>query len=197
MDSLREVQRQIETRIALAGPGDTCRGIFFNGVLDAVRRLAGQETEALCRQVTGEKKFTDFFSYPVSGFLQLGLAALPLVGSQLGGGEPMLRWMGVQSANAFLNSAAGRTAFMLVANDVKRLFNQLPISYRAATSYGDRQMVWTGPTSGRFVFKRDFMPPAYHEGVLTEVMLKVNARNPVVRARITGPLDSEYEVRWG
>ena len=197
MDSLREAQRQLETRIALAGPGDTCRGIFFNGVLDAVRRLAGQETEALCRRATAERKFTDFFSYPVSGFLQLGLTALPLVGPQLGGGEAMLRWMGVQSANAFLHSAAGRTAFMLVSNNVKKLFNQLPISYRAATSYGERQMVWTGETSGRMIFKRDFLPPAYHEGVLTEVMIKVSARNPQVRSRITGPLDSEYEVRLG
>jgi uncharacterized protein (TIGR02265 family) len=196
MESLREAQRQFEARLALAGPGDTCRGIFFNGVLDAVRRLAGQETEALCRQVTGERKFTDFFSYPVSGFIRLGIAALPLVGPQLGGGEAMMRWMGVQSANAFMNSAAGRTAFMLVANNLKKLFNQLPISYRAATSYGERQMVWTGEKSGRFIFKRDFLPPAYHEGVLLEVMLKVNAKNPQVRGRVTGPLDTEFDLSW-
>jgi uncharacterized protein (TIGR02265 family) len=196
MESLREAQRQLESRLALAGPGDTVRGIFFNGVLDAVKRQGGQEAEAQCRQATGERKFTDFFSYPVSGFLRLGLAALPLVGPQLGGGEAMLRWMGVQSTHAFLNSAAGRTAFMLVSNNLKKLFNQLPISYRAATSYGERQMVWTGENSGRFIFKRDFLPPAYHEGVLLEVMLKVNARNPQVRGRITGPLDAEYDLSW-
>jgi uncharacterized protein (TIGR02265 family) len=196
MDSFREVQRQFESRLALAGPEDTVRGIFFNGTLDGVKRLAGAEAEALCRQAAGERKFTDFFSYPVAGFIQLGIAMLPLVGPQLGGGEQMLRWMGVQSANAFMNSAAGRTAFMLVANNLKKLFNQLPISYRAATSYGERQMVWTGEKSGRFIFKRDFLPPGYHEGVLTEVMLKVNAKDPKVHGRVIGPLDTEFDLSW-
>lgn len=196
MDSLREVQRQFESRLALAGPGDTVRGIFFNGTLGAVKRLAGQEAEAICRQATGERKFTDFFSYPVASFIRLGITMVPLVGPQLGGGEQMLRWMGVQSANAFMNSAAGRTAFMLVANNLKKLFNQLPISYRAATSYGERHMVWTGERSGRFIFKRDFLPPGYHEGVLTEVMLKVNAREPKVHGRVIGPLDTEFDLSW-
>jgi len=197
MESIHEAQRQFESRLALAGPEDTVRGIFFNGVLDGVRKLAGQEAEAICRQATGERKFTDFFSYPVSGFLRLGIAALPILGPQLGGGDAVLRWMGVQSANAFFNSAAGRTAFMLVANNLKKLFNQLPISYRAATSYGERQMVWTGDKSGRFIFKRDFLPPGYHEGVLMEVMVKVNANNPRVRGRIIGPLDAEFDLSWG
>jgi uncharacterized protein (TIGR02265 family) len=65
-------------------------------------------------------------------------------------------------------------------------------------SYGDLLvcMVWTGEKSGRFIFKRDFLPPGYHEGVLTEVMLKVNAKEPKVHGRVIGPLDTEFDLSW-
>jgi uncharacterized protein (TIGR02265 family) len=190
------MQRQLEQRLALAGPSDTCRGIFFNGVLQALGRLAGEAVAVRCYEATGERKFTDFFSYPVSGFLKMALTALPLVGPRLGGGEAMLRWMGGQSTQSFLNTVAGKTALMLAGNNVKRLVNQLPTSYRAAVSYGDRQVVWTGERSGRFIVKRDFLPPPYHEGIIIEALERLQVRSVRVRGRITGPLDAEYELAW-
>lgn len=196
MDTLHEVQRQLEQRLALAGPEDTCRGIFFNVVLDGLRDLAGREVELLCRRAAGDRKFTDFFSYPVADFIRLGLTALPLVGQQLGGGEAVLRWMGAHSTRIFLSSVAGKTAVKLANNNVKRFLNQVPVTYRAAVSYGERQVVWTGESSGRILFKRDFMPPAYHEGVLQAVVELLGGRNARVRGQATGPLDSVYELSW-
>ncbi len=196
LELIRDAQRQLEVRLSLAGPADTCRGIFFNGVLEGLRKLAGEEIEARCRDATGERKFTDFFNYPVSGFIRLGLAALPLIGGRLGGGEAVLRWMGTESLESFLSSVAGKTALMLAGNNVKRLVNQLPSSYRAAVSYGERHVVWTGERSGRFIFKRDFMPPAYHEGVLHSLLEKLGVRNVRVRGKATGLVDAEYELTW-
>jgi uncharacterized protein (TIGR02265 family) len=196
MEAIRDTQAQLEQRLALCGPRDTCRGIFFNGVLSGMKQLVGEEAAARCREATGERKFVDFFSYPVSGFLRMALAALPLAGPQLGGDEEVLRWMGARSALSFLDTVAGRTALKLVGNDVKRLGNQLAISYRASVSYGERQVVWTGERSGRLIFKRDFLPPAYHEGIVITVVERLGMRNVMMRGRITGPLDSEYELSW-
>jgi uncharacterized protein (TIGR02265 family) len=91
---------------------------------------------------------------------------------------------------------AGRTAVLLAGGSVKRLLGQLPASYRAAVSYGERTLTWTGDTSGHFVIKHDFMPHAYHEGILQGALESAGARNIQVRGRSTGPLDSEYDFSW-
>lgn len=193
---IQNVRSQLEQRLALAGPGDTCRGVFFNGVLKAVKTLAGPEVEARCREATGQRKFVDFFSYPVSGFIKLSLAALDPLNSRLGGDERVLRWMGEQSTLGFLGTVAGKTALMLAGGNAKRLINQLPVSYKAALSYGERTVVWTGERSGRFILKRDFMPPVYHEGVILKALEPMKARGVQVHGRITGSLDAEYEISW-
>jgi uncharacterized protein (TIGR02265 family) len=196
MDVSQDAQHQLEQRLALAGPGDTCRGLFFNAVLDATKVLAGAQVEARIREATRQRKFTDFFSYPVSDFIRMTRSALPLLGPHLGSNESVLRWMGEQSVLGFLNTVAGKTAFMLAGGNVKRLINQLPISYKAAVSYGIRTVVWTSERSGRLVFKRDFMPPAYHEGVLIKVLGRLPIQNVRARGRATGPIDAEYELSW-
>jgi uncharacterized protein (TIGR02265 family) len=196
MYAVQDVRQQLEQRLALAEPEDTCRGIFFNGVLDAVKAFLGPEIEARCRESSGQRKFVDFFSYPVSGFIQMSLTVVDLLSPHLGGGWQVLRWMGEQSTLSFLNTVAGKTALMLAGTHVKRLVNQLPTSYKASLSYGERTVVWTGERSGRFIFKRDFMPPAYHEGVIAKAVERAKVRSVLVRGYITGPLDTEYELTW-
>lgn len=189
-------ERHLERNLALAKPEDTARGMFFNGVLDAVRTLANEEVALRCRAATGERKHIDFFSYPVSSFLKMCLEANQQVGARLGGCEKVLRRIGEQSTHDFLSSMAGKTAILLAGGSVKRLLGQLPSSYRAAVSYGDRVLTWTGERSGRFIIQQDFMPPAYHEGVLLGVMEAAGVRPVLARGRMTGPLDSEYELSW-
>lgn len=189
-------ERHLERNLALAKPEDTARGMFFNGAVDAVRALANEEVAHRCRAATGERKHIDFFSYPVASFLRMCLAANQQVGLQLGGCEKVLRRIGEQSTRDFLSSMAGKTAILLAGGSVKRLLGQLPSSYRAAVSYGDRVLTWTGERSGRFIIQHDFMPPAYHEGVLLGVMEAAGVRPVLVRGQLTGPLDSEYELSW-
>jgi uncharacterized protein (TIGR02265 family) len=189
-------ERHLERNLALARPEDTARGMFFNGAVDAVRVLAGEEVAQRCRETSGERKHVDFFSYPVSSFLKMCQAAVREVGPKLGGCEQVLRKIGEQSTRDFLSSMAGKTALLLAGNNVKRLLAQVPSSYRAAVSYGERTILWTGETSGRFTIHHDFMPPAYHEGVLRGVLAAVGVKNIRVRGRLTGPLDSEYEISW-
>jgi uncharacterized protein (TIGR02265 family) len=188
--------RHLEHNISLTSPEDTARGMFFNGALEAIRRMAGEEMARRCREATGERKHMDFFSYPVASFLRLCLAATEQVGPRLGGCEATLRWIGEQSSRDFLSSMAGKTMILLAGGNVTRLLGQLPSSYRAAVSYGERTVRCTPQGTGHFVIKRDFLPHAYHEGILRGLLLEAGAKTVQVQGRATGSLDSEYDFSW-
>jgi uncharacterized protein (TIGR02265 family) len=188
--------QDLEKRLSLSKPEDTARGLFFNGALGAVRVLGGEPAVELCLKASGEKKYVDFFSYPVSGFLRLAYTAASLMGPQLGGFDATLRRMGVQATTDFLSSAAGKTLLLLASDSPKRLVSNLPSGYRAAVSYGERSVEWTGERSGRFTMKRDFMPPAYHEGVMEAVIEALGAKSVQVQGKQTGLLDTEYLLSW-
>jgi uncharacterized protein (TIGR02265 family) len=61
-------------------------------------------------------------------------------------------------------------------------------------SYGDRRVEWKGERAATFIFKRDFMPPAFHSAVIVAGLAASEARDPKVVARATGLLDSEYDI---
>ena len=186
----------VKRNMALAAVTDTARGMFFNGAVQVVRQKAGDVVAERCRAITGERKHIDFFNYPVSTFLQLCLTTVDEVGAQLGGCEATLRWIGEQSARDFLASMAGRTMVLLAGGNLKRVLTQLPSGYGAAVSYGERRLLVTEQKQGRFVIKHDFLPHAYHEGILRGVMLEMKASGFHIQGRSTGPLDSEYDISW-
>ncbi|MBJ6766093.1 DUF2378 family protein [Myxococcaceae bacterium JPH2] len=188
--------KDLSMRLSLALKEDTARGLFFNGAVGAVRALGGDTAVDQCLGAAGEKKFVDFFNYPVAAFLRLAYTAAQLMGPQLGGFDATLRRMGTQATSDFLSSTAGKTLLLLAGDSPKRLVSNLPSGYRAAVSYGERSVEWTGERMGRFVMKRDFMPPSYHEGVLQAVIEAQGGRAVQVRGRQTGALDTEYELSW-
>ena len=191
-----KVSKDLEARLALATREDTARGLFFNGVVGAVRSLGGDAAVERCLQASGEKKFVDFFNYPVAAFLKLAYTAAQVMGPQFGGFDGALRRMGVQATTDFLSSAAGKTLLLLASDSPKRLLGNLHAGYRAAVSYGERGVSWTGDKSGIFTMKRDFMPPAYHEGTLQAVIEAVGGKQVQVHGKQTGPLDTEYTLSW-
>ena len=128
--------------------------------------------------------------------LALTVLAPVLAAVVLGGCEQVLRKIGEQSTRDFLSSMAGKTAILLAGGSEKRLLGQVPSSYRAAVSYGERALTWTGPKSGILIIKNDFMPPAYHEGVILGVLEAAGVRGVTARGWLTGALDSEYEISW-
>lgn len=192
-----DVERQLRHRMAMASPTDTARGMFFNGALDVARALGGSEAADRCQQLSGEKRFIDFFNYPVVDLLRMSLELIRLARPGSGGGAGVLRRMGTQAARDFLASAPGKTMLLLSGNNPRRLLNQLPTSYRTAVSFGERRMIWSvGERTGLFVAQRDFMPPTYTKGLLQGMLEATGAKNVNVSGRPTGVLDSEYEVSW-
>jgi uncharacterized protein (TIGR02265 family) len=192
-----EWAKDLARRLQPAKPEDTVRGLFSNGILDAVRSLAGDEAARRCLEASGQPKFVDFFNYPIHAHLQLVYTGARYLAPRYGSIEEALRQLGRRLTSDFLNSAAGKTMNLLARGDPKRLLDTLPSAYRVSLTFGTQVIEWTGPTSGRYILERDFIPVPYHEGVLAALLETTHVPNVKVQGRRLGLLDSEYDFSWG
>ena len=188
----------LASRLALANPEDTCKGMFFNGLFRAVSRAQGQAAADVLRQVGRGQKFVDFFNYPIADFLPMAWHAAAVAGS---GADTValergIRSLGRQATDDFLSTAVGKTLLLLAGSDPRRLMASLASGYKTAVSYGVRALVWQGQTRCLFTMRRDFMPHPYHEGVLLQVLTTVGARGLQVKVTRVGLLDTDNEVSW-
>lgn len=187
----------LEQLLTLATPADTCRGLFFNGIFEAARALGGEGARVKCYAAVGEKKYVDFFSYPVADFLKtLFSAAEVLAGPGQGGRSLVLRQLGRRATADFLHSTVGKTMMALAGTDPHRLLASFPSAYRASLSYGDRSVERLGEKQARLMARRDFLPLEYNEGVLSAAMEQSTARELVVRGHQLAPLDVDYDLSW-
>jgi uncharacterized protein (TIGR02265 family) len=196
-------QDDLASRLALAAPNDTCKGMFFNGVFRAMARAGAVEPEAPVSP-TGKKakkqseKYVDFFNYPIAEFLPLVWRAAELIGGGRSSAhlERGVRELGRQATDDFLSTAVGKTLLMLAGSDPRRLMSSLASGYKTAVSYGVRALEWQGQTQCLFTMRRDFMPHPYHEGVLLQVLGAIGARGLSVKGTRVGLLDTDYLVAW-
>lgn len=187
----------LEQRLAQAGSADTCKGMFFNGLFQAVERSHGASAVETLRKVAQGQKFVDFFNYPIADFLPLAWHVSELVGD---GRTPLaletgIRSLGRQSSEDFLATAVGKTLMML-SGDPRRLMVSAATGYKTAVSYGTRSVVWRAPTQCTFSMRRDFMPHPYHEGLLLNMLTAVGGKNAQVTGQRLGLLDTDYEISW-
>jgi uncharacterized protein (TIGR02265 family) len=185
-------------RVALATPADTCKGMFCNGLFQAVQRARGAGGLEQLQHAAAGRKFVDFFNYPIAEFLPMAWVAAELVG---GGSTPLalesgIRSLGRQATDDFLGTAVGKTLLMLAGSDPRRLMNSLASGYKTAVSYGTRSVTWKTPTHCIFAMRRDFMPHPYHEGVLLQVITAIGGKNVQAVGTRVGLLDTDYEISW-
>lgn len=186
----------LEQLLALTRPSDTCRGMFFNGVLEATRALGGEEARARCTQVSGARRFVDFLSYPAADFLRVIFTAAQVLGPRRGGREAAFRYLGRAATEAFLQSTVGKTMLALTGNDPKRMVETMPNAYRASLTFGERSVEWPGERHGVLLARGDLLPLPYCEGVLEAALERSKAGKVSIVSRRLGPLDADYEVRW-
>ncbi|WP_194858201.1 DUF2378 family protein [Myxococcus sp. AB056] len=187
---------ELELRRLAATDDDMARGMFFQGTLDVVGFLGGEGAVARCKGVAGIWEINLLHMYPITRFLRMSSTAARLLAPQLDGFEGVLRRMGTQATVDFVASVFGRELMRTASGKPRLLLQSLGEAYLAAVTYGERYPLWTGETSARFIMRRDFMPAAYHEGVLHGVLEAVGAREVRVQGRQVGLLDSEYELSW-
>ena len=188
-------RRDLEQRLAATTDADTSRGLNFNRLFDLVREQLGDEAARACDPQRKASR-TDFFSYPVAEYLRIAWDAVGRLEPVLGGADAVFEELGRRTVTGFLSSVLGRTLFTLAGRDPRRFVSAGPAGYRSAVSYGERSVEWLGDRRARMVFKRDFMPPAFHRAVILAGLGASDAKAPRVEAKATGLLDSEYDVTW-
>ncbi len=188
----------LDQRVALANPSDTCKGMFCNGLFHAAQRAKGADGAETMKLAAKGQKFVDFFNYPIAEFLPLAWTAAELVG---GGAGPValetgIRSLGRQATDDFLATAVGKTLLMLAGSDPRRMMNSLGAGYKTAVSYGTRSVNWLTPKHCVFAMRRDFMPHPYHEGVLLQVLTAIGGKQVQVKGQRVGLLDTDYDISW-
>lgn len=189
-------REDLARRIAAATAEDTSRGLNYTTLFTMVREQLGADA-AVQVDVLGKGHRVDFFSYPIAEYLASTWNALDLLAPKLGSVDAALAELGRRTIAGFFASAIGRTVFAISAKDPRRIVSGGPAGYRSAVSYGARSVEWDGPTKGRMIFKRDFMPPVFHQHVILAALDVCNAPRARVVGRETGFLDSVYEIEWG
>ncbi len=191
-DSLEALSR----RLALSMRGAPGRGAFFVGTLERGREGGGAAGVRRCLAAADEPRFMEFFHYPLSAFLRVNEAAVAELAPELGGWSHAQRVLGRRAAVDLLSSAAGRALLLLSRGETRRLMGNLPSVYRVAVNHGERLVQWEGAGRGRDLMRRDFMPCAFHEGLLGGLLEATHARGVSVRGLRLDVLDSEYGVAW-
>jgi uncharacterized protein (TIGR02265 family) len=170
--------------------------MFFNGLLDAARSLGGEPLRARCLVAAGERRFVDFFSYPIADLLRAVFLVAEELGPTQGGTEAVLRLLGRRATTDFAQSTVGKTMLALAGHDPARVLAAIPNGCRASLSYGERSVEMLGEGHARLLARRDFMPLQYNEGMISAAIELSSARDVRVRGERRGVLDVDYEVRW-
>ncbi len=183
-------------RLQVAAEEDTCKGMFFNGVLSAAKTLLGDEACERVHRYLPEKKYVDFFNYPIATFLPAAFATARALEAKTGAFDTAMRRLGEQAIDDFLGTPVGRMLVSVSDGQGARLMRAAPTAYKTAVSYGARETVFLTPTSCVFKVVRDFMPPPYHEGVFTAVLRALGTKDVRVRGERHGFLDADYHITW-
>lgn len=189
-------ERDFAQRIALTRPSDTLRGVFCLGLLRAVGELGDGLMMRRCLAESGEKEFVEFFNYPMATYLRMISTAIRLLAVEHGSHEEALRQLGRRAAMDFRESTAGKAMGVMHGGDARRLLDTLPVVYRVSLSFGEREVIWVAPAHARFVLKNTVMPYQFHEGVLLELLEKMNVQRVWVLGSQTELLQTEYEIFW-
>jgi uncharacterized protein (TIGR02265 family) len=182
-------------RVAAATAADTSRGLNYASVFALVRDTCGEAAARECDPL-GKGSRIDFFKYPIGEYLALAWNAVDRLDPVVGGVEAAFEALGRRTIEDHLDSVLGRTLYAIAGRDPRRMVTNIPSGYRATVSYGERTVEWLGERHARVVFRRDFMPPAFHVGVMRAGIAGMGARNPRVAGRQSGFLDAEFEVLW-
>jgi len=190
-------RKDLASRLAVATPHDTVRGVVFNAIFSVVKEHADEAAARKIDTVSGKGARTEFFTYPVADYLNLIFNAADLLENRLGGVDPVYYKVGARAAELIAASMLGKTLLALAAGGgTRQLMQHMPGGYRATVSYGERTVTWIGDRHARYVFTRDFLVPPFHAGVLGAAAIVGGGRNVKATGRQTGLLEAVYDVSW-
>jgi uncharacterized protein (TIGR02265 family) len=184
-----------DVRVAAATRDDTVRGLIFNAGFGVVKRLLGEPEARACDPAQTASR-VPFFSYPVIDYLRFAWAAADLLEPQLGGVDAVFFELGAAATRDVFASMLGRTLLSISGDDPRQLMAQVPAGYRGTVGYGERAIQWRGPKHAVVTFRRDFLVPPFHCGVLSAALQAIGQKDVAATGHSVGPLDHDIELTW-
>jgi uncharacterized protein (TIGR02265 family) len=180
---------------AAATAQDTSRGLNYTTLFDFAKAElgpgAGREVDPL-----GKGSRVDFFSYPITEYLDTAWNIAERLAPKYGSFDAVFFELGKRTVDAFLASVVGKTIFAMAGRDPRRVLAAGPGAFKSAVSYGERAVEFTGEKRARYVFKRDFMPHAFHRGVILAALAATEAKNAKCEANEVEFMSTVYEISW-
>jgi uncharacterized protein (TIGR02265 family) len=186
---------ELASRIAAAKPGDSVRGLFFKTVFSVLEKHGGRSVAEAVRVGELATDYWELRSYPVQDFLTLLYRAADALEDTLGPENAVYHACGETGVTRY-STGPGMLIFGIISRgDPQKLFAGAQMGYSAAVSYGSREYLTTGAKSGTLRVRRDMLPPAYHEGILTGA-LKVLGLKGTAKAQAHGIDRVDYDIQW-
>jgi uncharacterized protein (TIGR02265 family) len=186
---------ELASRIAAAKPGDSVRGLFFKTVFSVLEKHGGRSVTEAVRVGELATDYWELRSYPVQDFLTLLYRAADALEDTLGPENAVYHACGETGVTRY-STGPGMLIFGIISRgDPQKLFAGAQMGYSAAVSYGSREYLTTGAKSGTLRVRRDMLPPAYHEGILTGA-LKVLGLKGTAKAQAHGIDRVDYDIQW-
>ncbi|NTX10130.1 TIGR02265 family protein [Myxococcus sp. CA056] len=186
---------ELAARLAATQPGDAVRGLFFKAVFSLVQQKAGLAMLEKLRVGDLAKDYSDLRTYPVQEFINLLYVAADALEQEMGTENAVYHACGESNVTRY-STGPGMLIFGIISRgDPQKLFSGAQMGYSAAVTYGTREYVTTGPKSGTLRVRRDMLPPAYHEGILTGA-LKVLGLKGTAKAHPQGIDRVDYDITW-
>jgi uncharacterized protein (TIGR02265 family) len=190
-----DVEQQLAVRLAAATPRDRVRGVLFNAAFELVTERAGSAAAAACDPL-GKGVRREFFTSPVADYLGVVWAAAGVLAAGAGGRGGALHALGDRAARRWLASSPGQTLVAFAGRDPRSLVANAPTGYRSVVTYGTRTVEWIDERRARLHLEREFLPAAFHCGVLAALLEATCGLAPATEGRDTGPLEAECVVAW-
>ncbi|MBU8895636.1 TIGR02265 family protein [Corallococcus sp. M34] len=156
----------LRARMALCQPEHTLMGFFFEGLLEGVERLAGEETLREARAMTrGLAKLKSHQSCSALEYLSvLDLAARELERRGQGYASAVEQVAREASARVF-SSAVGQLVLAIAGDDPHRGLSNVPGLAGATCTFGERDYERVSDTSARLTFRGDLLGPSWCTGL--------------------------------
>lgn len=195
-EELEAFRTETAARLAKLTPGDTIKGFYLRGYLEAFRSEGGEELYQRCRALIPDKDLVDFFSYPYAAVMKMGLLGAELLAPKFGGVQPFLRAMGRIAVNQYLGSPLGRTFLNLAQPSPRAMLRMLPTAIATTMRFGTRTVTFPSDTQATFACRGDWSPAEANAGAIEAVIAAGKGQSPQMLVRQHSMLDYDLEATW-
>lgn len=161
----------------------TSRGMFFEGVLDALARGRGAQEPADARQKTElTHRVQSFLLYPHRDFYKLFYYAARRIHPKLSFEQGLSRIAELFYPNMFAENLAGKTMAVFLGKDPVSVMGRLVDAYRIAAPWNEHAFEVRGKGPHRWTCKVEPCPfyPSIFRGISTGMLRSVTGQVPTV-----------------